>query len=262
MGFGGIPAARSMRLTRDPAAEGPAAQCVSRPGETQRGIRSACLALLLLTFVSPAAASQIRSLNLEDLARRADRIVQGRVVEVTAERDVVLGRAVTSTTLRVERSVKGRLQGLITFRSLGARPAGPGRAGSGSQGRGPVRSTAVRGMPEFRPGERIVLFLYADSPLGLTSPVGFGQGKFSIVQDPKGGSLAINAFGNRSLLRGLSEAARRRLGGKTEGWKGRGPIPLENLLDLIEALVDDAGRRPGHSQSKAPAPTGGLRGPP
>jgi hypothetical protein len=92
--------------------------------------------------------------------------------------------------------------------------------------------TAGQGLPGFAPGERAILFLYPPSRLGLTSPVGLGQGKFSLVRDKEGRELAINAFGNRTLLSNVSRETRARLATAH-------PLDLgaKELLDGVDALV-------------------------
>lgn len=206
----------------------------SRLSAGSRG-RLTWLALMLFALAAPAAASQIRSLNLEQLADRADRIFSGRVMAVQVGVDTDLGQVVTTTTFRIDRGLKGDLPGRITIRTLGGQVSGHPRA------RG---NRAVRGMPQFRPGEEVVLFLYGDSQVGLTSPVGFGQGLFSIVEDGKSGSLAINGYGNRDLLRGLSRDATDRIGNRVTAWPGRGPVPTAELLDTIEVILGESPQGP------------------
>lgn len=62
----------------------------------------------------------------------------------------------------------------------------------------------------YRKGEEYLLFLYPDSVLGLTSPVGGGQGKFQIH--------------NRSL-KGISVSPQ------------GGPVSLDEMLEKIEELL-------------------------
>ena len=50
-----------------------------------------------------------------------------------------------------------------------------------------------QGRDRYRPGERVMLFLYPPSKLGLTSPVGGASGRFPV--DPKG-QVIVESGGN------------------------------------------------------------------
>ena len=182
------------------------------------------LTFVSLLLTSLTHGSIIRPLNIEDLAGRADRIFSGRCVEVREARDAALGQTVTYTTFVVTRAVKGGLHGRITIKSLGG-------SAVGAAGGEPMASS-----PRFRRGEQVVLFLYGDSQAGLTSPVGFGQGKFRIIKDKSGREVALNATGNRTLFHGLSKGAEGRLTPAQKGWKGRSDIPPDALLEIAAGL--------------------------
>ncbi len=107
----------------------------------------------------------------------------------------------------------------------------------GEQVEGSEQGRRIEGLPVFRKGEEVVLFLYGESRSGLTSPVGFGQGKFVVGRDKEGRSMAVNAFGNRSLLRRLTPHAEGRVGREASRWRGRGGIPPDALLDMAEAIA-------------------------
>ncbi len=182
------------------------------------------------TLVLPSIdlqASQVRPVNLEEMAQRADRIFEGRCVAVRVAHDAVLGRDVTFVTFAAGRTVKGDPRGAVTIKMLGA------SAGGGPDARGWV------GPPSFREGEEVVLFLYPDSGRGLTSPVGFGQGKFAVVKDKHGRRLAFNGLGNRNLLRGLSDTARA-AAARRPAARDAEAMPVEDLLDLAGEIA-----RPG-----------------
>jgi hypothetical protein len=189
------------------------------------------LAGLLFTFTVPLEASQVRPVNLEELTARADRIFAGRCTETKLVPNDKLG-AVTRVTFEVERVIKGDLGSTLTIEVVGAEA---GRMAPG---------LAALDVPRFSPGERVVLFLYPDSTLGLTSPVALGQGKFSVLYDKEGHELAVNAFGNRDLLRGLSSAAKENVGESLLEWEAKPGIPLRALLDGAETLVDLEEGRP------------------
>src|SRR5262245_23681318 len=154
---------------------------------------SACAILSISTTV----ASRVRLINLEEMTQRADRIFLGRCVSVRARNDADLGQMVTYVTFVTQRTAKGSAHGKVTIKLLGDQ-GGPGRS--------------MEGVPQFREGEEVVLFLYKDSARGLTSPVGLGQGKFVVIEDKQGNRQALNLQGNETLFRSLTPAARKKLG--------------------------------------------------
>lgn len=187
-----------------------------------RAIRFSCALLLVLTM-RPALGSTVRPLNIEQLVARAGRILVGRCVAAEPGKDGVLGMSVTRYTFEAEIILKGA----------------PGTRVEVTQVAG--ETTAHGGPPRFTPGERVLLFLYGPGSAGLSSPVGFGQGKFTIGAAGNGPTLAANEFGNAHLFRGLSPAARERLGALARE-PGRGALPLEDLLQMVRRLSDEGPR--------------------
>ena len=189
---------------------------------------SVCLvATALLLWPSSARAARVRSLNLERLVAQADRIFVGRCVEVRAMRDPVLEQTVTVLTFVPERVAKGpaSLHGRLTVKVLGDQSAA---AAPGME---------TEGIPRFEVGETSVLFLYPDSGIGLTSPVGFGQGRFRVRPDRSGRAVAENGFRNEGLMEGFSPSARARLGDDAERYRGGKGISPDALLDMARALA-------------------------
>jgi hypothetical protein len=176
--------------------------------------------LLLWAALAPGVtqASQVRPVNLEQMTERAGRIFSGRCVETGVIVDPMLGAEVTVATFQVERAIKGDAGGRVTIRMLGG----------------------AAGVPRFQPGEDVVLFLYGESRLGLTSPVGLGQGRFSVMTDKLGRRVAINDFANRNLLQGLTPAGRSRLGPALQAAEAQREIEPAALLDMAETLLATA----------------------
>ena len=197
---------------------------MSRRNSVPRRVGALVLLMAAPVCWSLLEASRIRPVNLEEMSARADRIFSGRLVALRVERDAELGQTVTRATFQVHRAVKGSVGGRVTITILGDVEADAGR-GAG-----------VQGLPRFREGEEVVLFLYGDSARGLTSPVGFGQGKFAVTKDKRGRRMAVNGFGNRNLFNGLSGQARARLGEQSIAWKDRRGIHPDALLDLVKSL--------------------------
>lgn len=138
-------------------------------------------------------------LDLDQIIARADRIFVGRCVDEREEFDRY-GLPVTRVTFAVMTHLKGVEGDEITVTHFGhGAPATSqalvldvlsGRSGIVAGGH------ALRRAYDYAPGEAVVLFLYPDSAIGLTSPVGYGQGLFRIHEEDFGGRTVQNAFGN------------------------------------------------------------------
>lgn len=182
-----------------------------------------CLASLL-AFATAARATQVRPVNLEEMTDRAATVFSGRCIDVHSVIDPRLGKPVTLMTFEVSRAVKGDLGDTVTIKLLGAVDSSSGKGG-------------VAGLPTFQRDEEVVLFLYGESSMGLTSPVGFGQGKFTIVKTKRGERFALNAFGNKNLLRDLSETAETRLASLRGADGSPGELRPDKLLDMAASLM-------------------------
>jgi len=195
------------------------------PAAAIRPAAIACLLVCLFLFHSEVMASQVRSLNLEEMVQRAGRIFSGRCVQVRVAEDPGTHQKATFVTFVVDQTVKEGGPPKVTIKVLGEQ-GWPGK-----------RETGLEGAPRYAEGEEVVLFLYGESRSGFTSPVGFGQGKFSVVRDKKGGRLAINEHGNRGLLERLSSRAEERLKGRAARHRDRPGIPPEDLLEMVKSLL-------------------------
>lgn len=164
-------------------------------------------------------ASQVRPVNLEQMTVRAARIFSGHCLSTETSFDPALGAKVVVTTFEVERSVKGDRGRTVTVRMPGGDEVG-----------------VVR----FRPGEEVVLFLYEESALGFSSPVGLGQGRFEVVTDKLGRRIAVNDVANRGLFTGLTPEARTRLSSSLQTAEEDQQLSPEALLDLTAALTQRA----------------------
>jgi hypothetical protein len=160
-------------------------------------LRNQVLVVIFTCALASSAleASQVRSLDLGQMTHRAARIFAGRCVSSKVVFDPVAGAEVTVATFRVDRAVKGVSGRTVTVRMSGA-SSDPGSADAHS----PV--------PIFSRGEEVVLFLYGESSLGLSAPVGLGQGRFEVITDKQGVKRAINAAGNENLTRGQGRGVR------------------------------------------------------
>jgi hypothetical protein len=121
-----------------------------------------------VSVVPARATMMLRRLPLEAIAAGAARIVHGRVIDVVSGRDAS-GMPASWVTIDVDRPLKGASAGPLTIKQLGAmEPLPDGAVG------------AVAGLPRWRRGEEVVVFLRGESRRGFTSPVGLGQGVFRV----------------------------------------------------------------------------------
>ena len=142
-------------------------------------------------LVSLGQAATVRTLNLVEMERHADRIFWGKCVSVVQRGQASPGLPIQQFTFRVRQAIKGVREGQkITFLQIGrARPAQAG----------------IFELPSYREGQEVLLFLHADSSKGLTSPVGLQQGVFAVGKQEGGGATVVNALKNRNLAFGLSD---------------------------------------------------------
>ena len=123
-------------------------------------VLSALVAALCLA--SPAAATTVLRLSPDQVESLAQRIIEGRCVEVRAATAPGTSLAATEYVFVVEHVLKGD---------------GLAECVERDGGRLVVRQlNGVVGMPRYEVGQRYHLALNGDSAIGLTSPVGMGQG--------------------------------------------------------------------------------------
>lgn len=122
------------------------------------------LALILLAAAAqnpPAKALAPAISNLRLLASNSGYIFDGTVLSVArVPQNDVNSVAMIQITFRVEQAIRGTRSGqALTIREWAG-----------------LWNSAER----YRPGERVLLFLYSPSKLGLTSPVGGPAGRFAV----------------------------------------------------------------------------------
>ena len=156
-------------------------------------------AICFLILNSPDAyATKVKSVNLEQMVQGADRIFVGTCVAV--EDDTAPGTEipVTTYTFSVSERIKGVTGDILTVRQFGVRQPRV----QGDQ----ALVFRIPGMPVYQVGQEVVLFLIADSSLGLTSPVGLSQGAFTI-EERDGRKVLQNGNQNLGLFKDLSPEA-------------------------------------------------------
>ncbi len=156
-----------------------------------RGSARSILLLLALGCFSVSGWANARDVNLAEMTSHAGRIIHGRVVDVRASVHPQQPRmAVTLIKLQVIEMLKGGAAHEVTFMQYGT-----------------STQQYVAHLPKYSVGEEVVLFLYPESKLGLTSPVGQGQGKFVVRNDSRSGQRVLqNEQLNAALFARLDAA--------------------------------------------------------
>jgi hypothetical protein len=133
-----------------------------------------CCAALLLAIGGTAEATTLARMSVEQMSQVAQVIVRARCVENTTLWDA--GEIWTLTSFEVEDVWRGSPPARITVRLLG------GRVGN--------LTSSVAGVPRFRSGEEVVLFLER-TPRGDFSVVSWEQGTFRIRRETVTGSESV-----------------------------------------------------------------------
>ena len=147
--------------------------------------------LFTITIIATQAFANSRAVNLAEMTSTAGRIVHGKVVEIReGQHPKNEQMAVTFVKVEVTEMLKGESAREVTFMQFGS-----------------SHQQYVAHLPKYSVGEEVVLFLYPESKLGLTSPVGEGQGKFVVRDDVRTGKRVLrNEQLNRSLFARLDTA--------------------------------------------------------
>lgn len=132
-----------------------------------------CAALLPMMGAT-ATATTLARMSVAEMAQASQVIVRARCLANSAGWDA--GEIWTLTSFEVEEVWRGAAPARITVRLLG------GRAGS--------VTSSVSGIPRFRPGEDVVLFL-EPTARGDFSVVSWEQGTFRIQRDPAAGRESV-----------------------------------------------------------------------
>jgi hypothetical protein len=178
----------------------------------------AILALLMMS-TSLATATSVRKFSLQELTKKSSAIVMAKVEDSYSRWENK--EIYTYSTLRVVDHVKGmKGQTTVTIRQLG--------------GRVDDVASVVPGMPRFRTGEEVVVFLTQKDAAGYPWVMGLEQGKYTVTSDGKGNKSVRNELGD--LLRLLPD-------GKMDKSPAVSPeLPLGAFLDRIKTDLNESGK--------------------
>ena len=160
-------------------------------------------ALTTLAVALPAHAASVLPLYFEEIVDKAKTVFQGTCIANRSERDAETGMVVTYTTFSVQDVLKGKPGFTHTIKQAG------GQLADGSY------EWKMEGVPKFTVGGNYVVFLPGVSSAGFSSPVGLGQGRFSVVADADGAQVTngrdFKEMTSRIAARDLPQAAKSKL---------------------------------------------------
>lgn len=186
-------------------------------------LRFILIAFLFEILPYPALAFTVLPIDLDEMITRAHRIFVGTCLSVQQD-TITVGQntlPVTVYTFEVSEPFKGHLSKQITFKHVGSsftQTHAPQQVTPNGPRRIPFH---ISGMPEYHPGEEVLLFLTSESVIGLTVPVGLLQGAFFVRKDVVSGKKFLsNGIQNAGFITGH-----------------QGPLPFEDLLARIRTRL-------------------------
>lgn len=174
---------------------------------------------LLLIGASVATATSVQKFSLQELTKKSSAIVMAKVEDSNSRWENK--EIYTYYTLHVLEPVKGmKGETTITLRQLG--------------GRVDNIESIVPGMPSFKTGEEVVVFLTQKDAAGYPWVMGLQQGKYTITSDANGRKTVRNELGD--LTRLLPD------GSKDQSPTVSGSVPLSAFLDRIKTDLNESGK--------------------
>jgi hypothetical protein len=183
-----------------------------------------CLLLLCAWRVQGAgtvAAGTVQRLEIEQLLGQCDQAFEGRV---TNTRVVERGSKCLETEITL--SVSRRFWGQAGREFLLRIPGGVLPDG---------RGLLIPGMPAFREGEELLLFLSAESRRGTRMPVGLAQGRFRVEARAGGAKVLVREQDELELLDPRT--------GRTRGAEPRALFDYAAVVARIEAAAQQRRQR-------------------
>ncbi len=189
------------------------------------------IAILIVSFsVGQSKATMVLSVNLEQMTETADRIFLGTVQSVEDAYDSD-GRWCQFVTFSIIETYKGNLSSNLKIKQVNSKP-------TDTDDETIVRSTMFQGVPQYKVGEEVVVFLHGDSPIGFTSPVGLSQGAFRVVKDDNGGKKLVNGAGNLGLFKKMKATpALKAQGIDSVRFQALSTSPKDLYLDQMRSML-------------------------
>ncbi len=150
-----------------------------------RGFFAVAWLIVAVLCVPVAPAITVRQANLAEIIASAGDIFSGVCIDRQMTFDEAIQRDVYVVTFKVNLMLKGEKQEVYTVTTS--------------------KTLVEMGqVPTYSVGDEVVLFLHTKSSLGFSSPVGLGQGKFSVIYDRQGTKKVVNANNNHNLFKGIN----------------------------------------------------------
>jgi hypothetical protein len=127
-----------------------------------------CAGLLFILAAAACFASSYPKLSLNELVSQSETIVSGTVLSSSTAWDSEHRFIWTHTQIKINGTLKGKSQAVITVSE-------PGGTADGM-------TMQIPGATVYTPGENVHVFLYR-TPLGYMRTTGYGQGKFAVSAD-------------------------------------------------------------------------------
>jgi hypothetical protein len=178
------------------------------------------IAALALVGAQVALATSVQKFSLQELTKKSDSIVMARVDDAVSSWDAAHKEIYTFYTLSVLQPVKGNKGATtLTLRQLG----------------GTVDNIAsiVPGMPSFKKGEEVVLFLTQKDAAGYPWVMGLQQGKYTVTTGKNGAKTV------RNDLAGIETLSKT---GQHVDATVASDMPLNAFLDGIKTSLDVDGK--------------------
>ncbi len=193
-----------------------------------------CVLLAIALTISRASAATVLPMGLKAIHKDAQYIFHGRCISNSTEKDLSTGLTVTYTTFAVRESFKGDPGQTYVIKQVGGQLPGE------------PHGLVVPDVPRFEVGRDYVVFLPPPSNLGFSSPVGLGQGVFSVRPDGDSGPRVSNG---RELTQVLESIPRERLPPRIaervksieqkqipSGSKARTEMPLDEFSGMLQEM--------------------------
>ncbi len=134
---------------------------------------------IFIVFVSiPSLATTVERLTLDDMVKKAESIVHGKVRSSRTYWSANGKLILTTTTIDIEETFKGQTGRSVELTTIG------GRIGD--------TTLYVSGMPAFATGEDAVVFI--EKSAGFSTVVGMSQGKFAVQNGEVSNNVSTISF--------------------------------------------------------------------